>query len=107
MDKLHGEDGEGRARGVRHGAHGKTIIFTETKKEANELALDDAIKQDCAVLHGDIAQAQRETTFQAFREGKFKGKFKVLVATDVASRGLDIPEIDLVVMCHPTKDVDT
>jgi hypothetical protein len=55
------------------------------------------------VLHGDIAQAQRETTFQAFRDGKFK----VLVATDVASRGLDIPEIDLVVMCHPTKDVDT
>lgn len=88
---------------VYAGAHGKTIIFTETKKEANELALDDCIKQDCAVLHGDIAQAQRETTFQAFRDGKFK----CLVATDVAARGLDIPEVDLVVMCHPTKDPDT
>ncbi|EKX55400.1 hypothetical protein GUITHDRAFT_57670, partial [Guillardia theta CCMP2712] len=85
------------------GSHGKTIIFTETKKEANELALDDAIKQDCAVLHGDIAQAQRETTFQAFRDGKFR----CLVATDVAARGLDIPEVDLVIMCHPTKDADT
>jgi ATP-dependent RNA helicase DDX21 len=65
------------------GAHGRTIIFTETKKEANELALDDAVKQECAVLHGDIAQAQRETTFQAFRDGKFR----CLVATDVAARG--------------------
>ena len=61
------------------------------------------MKQECAVLHGDIAQAQRETTFQAFREGKFR----CLVATDVAARGLDIPEIDLVIMCHPTKDPDT
>jgi len=42
------------------------IVPTETKKEANELALDDAIKQECAVLHGDIAQAQRETTFQVY-----------------------------------------
>lgn len=55
------------------------------------------------MLHGDIAQAQRETTFQAFREGKFR----CLVATDVCARGLDIPEIDLVLMCHPTKDADT
>jgi ATP-dependent RNA helicase DDX21 len=85
------------------GAHGRTIIFTETKKEANELALDEGIKVECAVLHGDIAQAQRETTFQAFRDGKFR----CLVATDVAARGLDIPEIDLVIMCHPTKDPDT
>lgn len=55
------------------------------------------------MLHGDIAQAQRETTFQAFRDGKFR----CLVATDVCARGLDIPEIDLVLMCHPTKDGDT
>eukprot|EP00277_Geminigera_cryophila_P025161 CAMPEP_0179480916 /NCGR_PEP_ID=MMETSP0799-20121207/58765_1 /TAXON_ID=46947 /ORGANISM="Geminigera cryophila, Strain CCMP2564" /LENGTH=482 /DNA_ID=CAMNT_0021293243 /DNA_START=292 /DNA_END=1738 /DNA_ORIENTATION=- len=84
-------------------ASDKTNETALRNSTSDELALDDAIKQECAVLHGDIAQAQRETTFQAFREGKFK----CLVATDVAARGLDIPEIDLVIMCHPTKDPDT
>lgn len=49
------------------------------------------------VLHGDIPQQQREVTLKSFREGKFP----VLVATDVAARGLDIPEVDLVVQCEP------
>ena len=44
-------------------------------------------------LHGDIAQAARERTLQRFRDGKTL----VLVATDVAARGLDIPNVDLVV----------
>jgi superfamily II DNA/RNA helicase len=44
-------------------------------------------------MHGDIAQSQREVTMKRFKEGKFK----VLVATDVASRGLDVPNIDLVI----------
>jgi len=48
---------------------------------------------DVEVLHGDIAQNQREVTLKRFREGKFK----CLVATDVASRGLDIPDVDLVI----------
>ncbi len=84
------------------GQHGRTIIFTETKKEANEMALSSA-RFDCQVLHGDIAQNQREVTLQAFREGTCR----VLVATDVAARGLDIPEVDLVIQCQPPKDVDT
>lgn len=46
----------------------------------------------CEALHGDISQAQRERTLAGFREGHFN----VLVATDVASRGLDIPNVDLV-----------
>ena len=45
------------------------------------------------VLHGDIAQAQRERTLQRFRQDKFS----VLVATDVAARGLDVDNVDLVV----------
>ena len=49
------------------------------------------------VLHGDIPQQQREITLKSFREGKFP----VLVATDVAARGLDIPEVDLVIQCEP------
>ena len=44
-------------------------------------------------LHGDIAQASRERTLQRFRDGKTR----VLIATDVAARGLDIPNVDLVV----------
>jgi len=55
------------------------------------------------VLHGDIPQNQREVTLKGFKDGKFR----VLVATDVASRGLDIPNVDLVVQCEPPKDVET
>lgn len=54
-------------------------------------------------MHGDIAQNQREVTLKRFKEGKFN----VLVATDVASRGLDIPNVDLVIQVEPPKDVET
>jgi superfamily II DNA/RNA helicase len=47
----------------------------------------------CEALHGDIPQAQREKTLARFR----RGDFAVLVATDVAARGLDIPSVELVV----------
>eukprot|EP00744_Colponema_vietnamica_P014753 GILI01020653.1.p1 GENE.GILI01020653.1~~GILI01020653.1.p1 ORF type:complete len:411 (+),score=142.36 GILI01020653.1:67-1233(+) len=61
------------------------------------------MKQECQCLHGDIPQAQREVTLQGFREGKFR----CLIATDVAARGLDIPEVDLVVQCQIPKDFET
>lgn len=54
-------------------------------------------------MHGDIAQNQREVTMKRFKDGKFK----VLVATDVASRGLDIPNVDLVIQLEPPKEVET
>ena len=88
---------------VYSGKHGKTIIFTATKQEANELALNSVINMDSQVLHGDIQQKQREITLQGFRNGKFN----CLIATDVASRGLDIPEIDLVIQTEPPKDVES
>ncbi|XP_019394055.1 PREDICTED: nucleolar RNA helicase 2 isoform X1 [Crocodylus porosus] len=88
---------------VYSGSHGRTIVFCETKKEANELALNASIKQDAQVLHGDIPQKQREITLKGFRNGLFE----VLVATNVAARGLDIPEVDLVVQSSPPKDVDS
>jgi len=66
------------------------------------LYLSEKLK-DIEVLHGDIPQAQREITFKGFKEGRFH----ILVATDVASRGLDIPDVDLIVQCEPPKDVET
>uniref|UniRef100_A0A3Q2PU53 RNA helicase n=1 Tax=Fundulus heteroclitus TaxID=8078 RepID=A0A3Q2PU53_FUNHE len=88
---------------VYSGSHGRTIVFCETKKEANELALNASIKQSSQSLHGDIPQKQRETTLKGFRNGAFE----VLVATNVAARGLDIPEVDLVIQCSPPKDVES
>uniref|UniRef100_A0A667XRJ9 RNA helicase n=1 Tax=Myripristis murdjan TaxID=586833 RepID=A0A667XRJ9_9TELE len=75
---------------VYSGSHGRSIVFCETKKEANELSMNASIKQGAQSLHGDIPQKQRELTLKGFRNGSFE----VLVATNVAARGLDIPEVD-------------
>lgn len=88
---------------VYGGAHSRTIIFTDTKEEANEVMLKGQLKVECQVLHGDIPQKQREVTFTSFRNGSLK----CLVATNVAARGLDIPEVDLIVQLSPPKEIDT
>uniref|UniRef100_A0A0D3DCM6 RNA helicase n=2 Tax=Brassica oleracea var. oleracea TaxID=109376 RepID=A0A0D3DCM6_BRAOL len=82
---------------------GKTIVFTQTKRDADEvsLALSNSIPSEA--LHGDISQHQRERTLNGFRQGKFT----VLVATDVASRGLDIPNVDLVIHYELPNDPET
>jgi len=85
-----------------HAKGGKTMVFTETKKEANEVALSSSISSICQVLHGDIAQKQREITLSSFRNGLFQ----VLVATDVAARGLDIEGVDLIIQSSPPKDYE-
>uniref|UniRef100_A0A4W4EQQ2 RNA helicase n=1 Tax=Electrophorus electricus TaxID=8005 RepID=A0A4W4EQQ2_ELEEL len=88
---------------VYSGSHGRTIVFCETKKETNELSMNTSIKQSAQCLHGDIPQKQRELTLKGFRNGNFE----VLIATNVAARGLDIPEVDLVMQCSPPKDVES
>ncbi|KAG2719663.1 hypothetical protein I3760_02G000400 [Carya illinoinensis] len=82
---------------------GKTIVFTQTKRDADEvsMALTNSIASEA--LHGDISQHQRERTLNGFRQGKFT----VLVATDVASRGLDIPNVDLVIHYELPNDPET
>ncbi|KAL6033313.1 hypothetical protein STEG23_009955 [Scotinomys teguina] len=87
---------------VYSGHQGCTIIFCKTKREAQELSLNTRIKQETQSLHGNIPQKQREITLKGFRNGSFG----VLVATNVAARGVDIPEVDLVVQSCPPKDVD-
>ena len=62
-----------------------------------------AVREDAQLLHRDIPQKQREITLKGFRNGDFR----VLVATSVAARGLDIPEVDLVVQSSPPKDVES
>ena len=56
---------------ICYGGGAKTIVFTQTKQDANSLILSDKIKQDIEVMHGDIAQNQREVTMRRFKEGKF------------------------------------
>lgn len=82
----------------------KAIVFTRTKREADELA-NELIHRglEAEALHGDLAQSQRERALGAFRSGRVG----VLVATDVAARGLDIPEVDLVVQYHLPQDPDS
>ncbi|KAJ3039812.1 Nucleolar RNA helicase 2 [Rhizophlyctis rosea] len=86
------------------GGAGRTIIFVETKGECNELSLNDKLAaMGTQVIHGDVVQKQRETAMQGFRDGKFK----CLITTNVCARGVDIPEVDLVINCEPPTDVET
>ncbi len=72
----------------------RVIIFCNTKHMCQRLC-DDlkrwGVDADC--LHGDIRQATREKTMATFR----KGKLPVLIATDVASRGIDVDDVDCVI----------
>jgi len=86
-----------------YGGTGKILVFTSTKADANSLLLSSTITHDVEAMHGDIAQNQREVTMKRYREGKFQ----VLVATDVASRGLDIPNVELVIQLDPPKDTES
>ncbi|KAJ9516500.1 hypothetical protein QJQ45_011154 [Haematococcus lacustris] len=85
-----------------HAAGGKTIVFVNTKVMADQLMDSVSQTHPCAALHGDITQALRERSLQQFRDGKFS----VLVATDVAARGLDIPSVDLVVHYDVPQDAE-
>ncbi|EIE18444.1 DEAD-domain-containing protein [Coccomyxa subellipsoidea C-169] len=85
-----------------HALGGKCIVFTQTKREADEVAASLSLVHPCEALHGDISQAQREQVLKNFRNGKFTA----LVATDVAARGLDIPDVDLVVHYDLPRDTE-
>ena len=65
--------------------------------------VSDKLKQEVLIIHGDINQKQREASINAFKARKVN----VLVATDVAARGLDIPMVDLVIQSEPPKEIDS
>lgn len=82
----------------------KVIVFTNTKKGADELGHSlHSIGISNLILHGDTEQKNREKVIRSFKSGHAR----VLVATDIAARGLDIKDIGLVVNFDVPKDFDT
>ncbi|HKI96053.1 MAG TPA: DEAD/DEAH box helicase [Gemmatimonadales bacterium] len=92
VDKAHKREALARLLSVR--PEGRALIFTRTKWGADALArylARDGVP--ARAIHGDYAQAQRTKTLDNFRSGDLE----VLVATDVAARGIDVENITLVV----------
>jgi len=77
-------------RQLLYAEKGQTLIFTRTKRGADRLA-KELVRDgfNAAVIHGDRTQSQRNTALNGFQEGRYQ----VLVATDVASRGLHVDEV--------------
>jgi ATP-dependent RNA helicase SrmB len=74
--------------------YAKTIVFTNTRDRANEITgLLRYRHVSCDLLHGELKQDRRSATITAFRNDRFK----VLVASDVAARGLDVKGVDLII----------
>ena len=72
----------------------RVMIFCNTKHMCQRLSDDfKRAGADCDCIHGDIRQSQREKTMQKFREGKLE----ILIATDVASRGIDVDDVECVI----------
>jgi ATP-dependent RNA helicase DeaD len=71
----------------------RSIVFTNTKRTADELALTlKNLGLSVKAIHGDLNQTQRNQVLTAFRDGSLQ----VLVATDVAARGIDVNDVDAV-----------
>ena len=72
----------------------RVMIFCNTKHMCQRLSDDfQRAGLDCDCIHGDIRQSQREKTMQRYRDGKLA----ILIATDVASRGIDVDDVDCVI----------
>jgi superfamily II DNA/RNA helicase len=92
------------ARVLQAEGRGLTLIFTRTKRTAQKVA-DDLVERGFAAgaVHGDLGQGAREQALRAFRSGKVD----VLVATDVAARGLDIDDVTHVINYQCPEDAMT
>lgn len=79
------------------------IVFCRTRREVDTLAEAlEARGYSTAAIHGDLSQSQREQQLRAFRDNRAE----ILVATDVAARGLDIPEVSHVINYDIPDDTD-
>ncbi|MDO5661909.1 MAG: DEAD/DEAH box helicase [Brachybacterium sp.] len=99
LDKI-----EVLARILQARGRGLTIVFMRTKREADRVA-GDLIGRGFAAapLHGDLGQGAREQALRAFRNGKID----VLVATDVAARGIDVTDVTHVINWNSPDDDKT
>jgi superfamily II DNA/RNA helicase len=83
---------------------GRVLAFCNTKRMCDRLASrlqEEGV--DAAAIHGDLRQSQREQALKRFTDGRLK----VLVATDVAARGLHIDAVDVVIHYDPAPDHKT
>ncbi len=81
-----------------------TIIFVRTKQRAKHVAFQlEKRGHSVTLLHGDKKQAARGRALDGFRDGTFR----ILVATDLASRGLDIDDVGMVLNYDVPTDADT
>ncbi|MCD9638977.1 DEAD-box ATP-dependent RNA helicase 37 [Datura stramonium] len=98
MDLLHAQ----MANGI-HGKHALTLVFVETKKGADALEHWLCINGfPATAIHGDRTQQEREQALRTFK----RGDTPILVATDVAARGLDIPHVSHVINFDLPNDID-
>ncbi|XP_077211880.1 DEAD-box ATP-dependent RNA helicase 37-like [Tasmannia lanceolata] len=98
MDLLHAQ----RANGA-HGKQALTLVFVETKKGADSLEHWLCLNGfPATTIHGDRSQQEREHALRSFKSGTTP----ILVATDVAARGLDIPHVAHVVNFDLPNDID-
>ena len=100
----HGQGRAARARRCRPTDRGLTMVFTRTKRTAQKVA-DDLAERGfaAAAVHGDLGQGAREQALRAFRSGKVD----VLVATDVAARGIDVEDVTHVINYQCPEDEKT
>ena len=88
------EKAETTLRLIRSRGFERVIIFCNTKHMCQRLCDDfQRAGADCQCIHGDIRQSQREKTMQLYRQGKLA----ILIATDVASRGIDVDDVECVI----------
>jgi len=80
---------------IKQSNNNQMLIFTSTKQKAEELAMNLRKKEllQVTALHGDLSQRQRNYAMHKFREEQEQ----ILVATDIAARGIDIPSIKYVI----------
>jgi superfamily II DNA/RNA helicase len=98
--KVHQLDKARVAAAIAEGA-GKTLVFVRTKRGADRLSSElRQLGTRAGAIHGDLHQGMRERALAEFTSGKVG----VLVATDVAARGLDIEGVDVVLHYDPAED---